>query len=231
MDSFAQAQYIILSVFVLILGGLALFIYFILRKEHELQHKEEATFNKYKSILESAEQQAIQLMETTTDTSGQILSNAKATSEHVEIDLDRVLQSIADKHIQALHTDTQRFQQDYEQKLQHFQQQFDTIGQDLVEHAKQEMGQTLDQTTKSLMEKSTQSQDAIDSKTQALITQMHDEIAEYKKERITKVDQEIADLVQKTYKEVLGQSLNETAQHKLIMEALEKARKEGVLTV
>ena len=45
------------------------------------------------------------------------------------------------------------------------------------------------------------------------------------------IDQEILTLIQKTYQDILGRSVPQNVQRELVMEALEKSKKEGLFNL
>lgn len=231
MEFFSQTQYLILGIFVLILCGLALFIYSVLKREQEFQKKEEESFGKYSDILDKARQQAAELLNNTSTTSANLLNETRSTSEHVEVDLDRVLQSIAQKHIEKLHEDTHVFEISYAQKLQKLGTSFDTLSDQLLTNASEIMGKEIAEATKALTEKSAESQKQLTEQIHSRLTQTDEQIATYKKERFAAIDEQVRVLVERTYREVLKTSIPDSVHDQMILESLEKAKAEGVFSL
>ncbi|MEK7571829.1 MAG: hypothetical protein AAB553_06155 [Patescibacteria group bacterium] len=231
METLNQAQFIILGSAVLILGGLALFIYSILKKEQDFQKKEATTFTKYNDILRKAEDQARQLLDSTSASSARLLEESRTTSEHIEVDLDRILQKIAQEHIQKLNTDTTNFEGAYNQRLEQFQQDFTVMSKQLLEHAEATMTKQIGEATTAITTRTSHSQSLLEQQMQALLAQVETEIQEHKKGRIAAIDSEVRQLVDKTYREVLKQSMPTSIDQKLILEGLAKAKAQGGITL
>lgn len=231
MEFFSQTQYIILGMFVLILSGLALFIHSVLKREQEFQKKEEESFGKYHDILEKARQQAAEMLNNTSTTSANLLNETRSTSEHVEVDLDRVLQSIAQKHIEKLHEDTHVLEISYAQQLQKLGVSFDTLSEQLLTNANAIMAKEIADATKSLTEKSTQAQQQLTEQIHSRLTQTDEQIETYKKERFAAINEQVRVLVEQTYREVLKTSIPDSVHDQLILESLEKAKSEGAFSL
>lgn len=231
MEFFSQTQYIILGMFVLILSGLALFVYDVLKREQEFQKKEAASFNKYNDVLDKARQQAAELLNNTSTASANLLTETRSTSEHIEVDLDRVLQNIAQKHIEKLHEDTHVFEISYAQKLQKLESSFDTMSDQLLTNANNIMAKQIAEATKALTEKSAESQKQLTEEIHARLTQTDEQIATYKKERFSAIDEQVRVLVERTYREVLKTSIPDSVHDQMILESLEKAKAEGTFSL
>jgi hypothetical protein len=226
-----DSNYLILFSFLLLLGGTAFFIYHTLKKETEFQEREKDTFLHYEKLLKKAHEEARALLDTTAETSEHILQDTHLTNEHVEEHLDTILQRMAEKHIHGLNKQTESFQKDYDERLNKINEVFDTNTQQMIEITQKGLHDALDTFTKSLVGKTAASEELIDKRTQELLAQIETEATDYKKVRLEKLDQQINQLIQKTYRDVLHRTIPETLQKDIILEALEKAKEEGVFTL
>lgn len=214
-----------------ILVAIAAFIHKVLKGEREFQEKEEETFSKYQKILDKAHNQARALLYTTSIASSEMLTDSKQTNETITEDLDKILQSMAQKHIHSMKESTDEFQHAYEKYLAELQNKFQEQEQDTLTRTQDTVNKSLDAFSQSLSAKTVGMQELIDKKTNEMLEQAELEIADYKANRLRKIDTEISQLVQKTFQEVLRKSIPESIHEELIMEALEKAKKESVLVV
>ncbi len=68
----------------------------------------------------------------------------------------------------------------------------------------------------------------IENLTKEKLIKLEKEIEEYKKEQIKKIDKEIYQILSQVAKEVLGKAIDISTHERLVIEALEKAKKEGI---
>ncbi len=224
-------QIIFVIATITILGGIAVFIYSILKKEHEFQEKEKETFQQYKRILKKAHTQARSLLETTSAASQELWTETKATNEDLTENLDKVLQTMAQKHIETMSKQAQLLQNDYKNKVTQMQNQIDQNTEQMIQNAQKDITGQVAQFSQVLIKNATSSEETINKKTQELLLAVENEITEYKKQRLAKIEADVSQIVQKTYQEVLHTSIPEDIQQQLILEALEKAKQEGILTL
>lgn len=203
-----------------VLGAIAIFLHAILKKEHDFQEKEQGVFKDYQAIIDKAHVEAQEVLEDTSDAAQRVLRQTRGTNENMASDLDKVLQHIAQKHIELLNAQATTLNQAYEKKVV-----------ELLQTVQDQFIKELDAKTQSLVTKATTSEDLLDQKTKELLANAEKEIAEYKKERMAKVEEQISHIVERTYQDILGRSIPAQVQQDLIIEALEKAKKEGTFEI
>jgi hypothetical protein len=211
-----------------VLAAIALFLYHILKKEHEFQEKERKTINDYESVLKKAHNEAEQILDAATQTAQQILTETQTTNERINEDLNHVLQQLAQKSLQTVNQETYVLGQNYQQKLSTVEASLENNAQQLIQTTQEDILKQLTQYHETFVKKATATETMLDKKTQELLTQVDTEVAAYKKAEYEKLDQQIMGLMQKTYQEVLHRTMPDEIQHELIIEALEQARREGV---
>jgi hypothetical protein len=214
-----------------ILGAIALFIHHILKKEHEFQEKERATFTQYEIIIKRAHEDAAALLEKATQTSQTLISQTKTTNERLASDFDKILQQIAQKQIEAMNSEAETLKHGYQNKVNQMQSTIDQNTNTMIQTTEVNLDKQLALFTQSLMSHATKSEQIISQRTQEMLQKIELELETYKKTKMQNVDQEILQLIQKTYQEILGRSIPPTVQRELILEALEKSKKEGLFTV
>jgi hypothetical protein len=227
----SQPTYLLILASACILGGIALFTYAILKREHEIQNQEADTFHRYHKIINNAHNEARAIIDTTSLASTEILAGSHATSEHLEENLDKVLQKIAAQHIESLKKTSDAFAQIYDEKLAKMQDELTNHTQQSVLESEKRLNESLEKYLKPLADSATSSQTAMQERTQTLVNQVEKELAEYKQARMIKIEEEVKGLVEKTYRDVIHKTLNETTQQELILDSLEKARAEGGISV
>ncbi len=211
-----------------VLGAIALFIYTVLRKEHEFQERQKSTFTQYEEIIKKANREAAEIMEKATIAAQFVLTQTKGTNENLEKDYDQVIQKIAEKQIHSLNQDASGLKKGYEDKLLQVEKTIDQNTTQMIHNTANNIDKQLAIFTQNLISHSTKSAQAVDEKTKDMIEQAESEIAEYKKIKLEKIDGAIMQLLQKTYHDILGRSIPPNIHQEMILEALEKAKKEGV---
>jgi protein-tyrosine-phosphatase len=226
-----QPNFLIVIATICILGGIALFMYSILKREHEIQDGQADTFRRYHKIINNAHSEARAIIDTTSIASTNILADSHATSEHVAENLDHVLQQIAQAHIEELKRTSDAFTKSYDAKLMSLQEELKNHTEQSIKDSETRLNQSLEKYLEPLATSATNSHKAIDDHTQELIRQVEKELSDYKAAQMAKVEAEVSDLVKKTYREVLRKSIPESLQEELVLESLEKAKTEGGIII
>ncbi len=214
-----------------VLGAIALFIYTVLKKEHEFQEKQKKTFGEYESIIKKAHEEAAQLLEKTMLASQHILTQAKATNENIESDFDKVLQTIAQKQIQSLNSEAAVLKKGYQDKVTQMQSTIDQNTLQMIQGAEGNLEKQLAAFTQTLMNHTSKSEQMVNEKTKEMLEKVEEQVVEYKQAKLEKVDQTILELIQKTYKDILGRSIPPNIHKELILDALEKSKKDGMFDI
>ncbi len=182
----------------------------------------------YKSIMHQAHKEAKNLLYDTTVAAGEILSGTKKTNEHMEAQLDKVLQNIAATDIRTLKETTKNFDTEYQQSLQQMQTEMEKSSAEMLENIKKQYNEKLDSFLQELLKNGQSTQSFVDSKTAELLSKTDEEIAEYKKNKLAGVDEVVGKLVQTVYSDVLRISIPENVHQELIVKSLEEAKKDGM---
>lgn len=225
---FAISNLLTVAIF---LGGGAGYLLSVLLKKQAQKPSDALSFNQQQEMLTHVQEEANRILDGSAATSANLIHTTQQTNEHIAENLDRVLQSIAQKHIEILKTDSERFKTEFENQLKTVNEQFGQNAMNITQTTETAIAQNMQKFTESLVTKATQSEDMIDKKTQELLSQVELDLADYKKTRMEKLDQRIEQLVEKTYQQVLRRSIPETLHKELILESLEKAKSEGVLNL
>ncbi len=228
--------------FVLAFAALLLFLGFfvktVLRKKPKIQNAEtkentgqsapSQVAPEYKSIMHTAHKEARNMLYDTTIAAHEILKGTKKTNEHLEAQLDKVLQNIAAQDIHTLKETTKSFDVDYQENLQKLQTEMQKASEEMLEDIKKQYNEKLDSFLQELLKNGSSTQSVVDGKTAELLSKAEAEIAEYKKNKLAGVDEEVGRLVQTVYSDVLRISIPENVHQELIVKSLEEAKKDGM---
>lgn len=226
-----QPNILLFIAFTCIVGGIVLFILSIPSRKGSSENKEDDVNRRYHKIINNAHNEARAILDTTSLTSAGILADSKATSEHMEENLDKVLQKIAAEHINALKQSTDQFTKSYDDKLAALQEQLTSHTAQSIRESEERINQTLENYMKPIADSASNSRSTIDQRTQEMLSQVEKEIEEYKAARIQKIENEVQDLVRRTFHDVIHESIPESVQEELVIKSLEKAKLEGGLSL
>jgi hypothetical protein len=213
------------------------------RKEKEIDKREGKLDNDYRQvvgqgmqreqqILENAINQSSQMMQVATHQANQIIAGTQYISQGAKATLDTALQ----KMVSEVQTTGSTSKIALEQALQKMvvdahREAFDT-GKDFNSSYTSSLKQL---TTVSLNgfqnvtnELELELQKQIKEFRSVLLTNMEKEIDEYKLQKIRRIEQASNVLVQKVAEEILNKSLSLEDHQNLVIQSLEKAKKEGI---
>lgn len=197
-------------------------------KKEKKTVEEEVTIARYNKILNKAHKHARILLSNASVAAGTLISESKRTNENMEEDLDRVMQSIAQKNIHSIDTTSKNYEKNYEQKLEEIQHQIYENTKTMIQNTQNNYNQVLEQFTAELLKEAANSREQIDKKTKDQLALIDEDIEKYKKRKLEAVDQQVEKLIEKTYKDVLKRSIPEDLDRELIVKSLEDAKKEGM---
>lgn len=235
-----QQNYLILVASLFIIGGVGLFIYSFKKEKPAQDHHDSNNPNhtiqddinlRYKKIINNAHNEARAILDSTSITSTNIIAESKATNEHIAENLDKVLQKIAQEHITHLKATSEEFTKSYDQRLASLQVELKTHTEEAIKESEARINQALEKYLQPIAAKAAESNESIDHRTQELTEQVEKELADYKAARMAKIESDVQELIMKTYREVLRKSIPDSLQEELIIQSLEKAKKEGGILV
>jgi F0F1-type ATP synthase membrane subunit b/b' len=203
------------------------FIYAVLHMaKHD--HQEHDDMRQYRHIVDKAHKQARSLLYATSLASEEILQEVHTTSENIDENLDKIMQSMVQKHINYLSNETDTFNKSYAEKLKTVQDQLNKTTEQLLKNSEERVNASLTQFIQPIQKQVSDAQNKIDTHTKELLEQTEKELADYKATRIAAIEKQVKDLVNKTYRDVLHQSIPESFHEDLILKSLEQAKTENL---
>ena len=221
----------------------AFYVLNLRKKEQEVAKKENTIENDYnqvvgngmareRQILENAVNQSSQIMSVATHQANQILAGTQFISQSTKATLDNALQQV----VVDVQNTSSSSKIALEQALQKIvvdahREAFDT-GKDVAGNYQASLKQLVNvslngfQTVTNELELDLQKQ--IKEFRGSLLANLEKEVEEYKTAKIRRIDQASVSLVQRVANEVLNKSLSMEDHQKLVIQSLEKAKKEGV---
>ncbi len=216
--------------------------YYFLRlwnKEQQLDKKENKIDSDYHHVVDEAMAKERKIIDDAAQEAHQIIAGAQyvnqATKETVEKALEKMIVDIQQSAVDT----SKEFMVSYQASLRQLAStsltDFDGVTKEQKQDLQRQIGAfhtTLNeslvgfQTVAKGMEKDLQEQIMAFHKT--LLPTMQKELEDYKKTRMDQTEQSVIRIVQKVSQEILNKSISLDDQQKLLIESLEKAKKEGM---
>lgn len=210
---------IVLSLFAVI-AGCILFLRQIFAAEKKFEEKEEKTLKASKDILLHAHEDA-----------EKILSNASLTETRINQDTLAMQQKITDAARETVQQTIKelaaRYQQNAASLDTSLQQQTETLFTKLEATAQQQMKDFMEVFTNQTLG----TQNTLTQQTQYAFAKMEKDLESFKADQQDKIKEEVHEIVKKVSAEVLGRTITTTEHQALLLEALEKAKKENAIKI
>ncbi len=205
-----------------------IFIYgFILwRKDQELREQRKLLDKKMATLLVDAEKQAKKQIQEATDQAGHIIKEALTLKDTIAQDLEKSYQQLLSHH----QKNTEQALRDLEvQQLKLLEQTRDeykstttTILKEFHEKGEQILAVFAD----TMKEEVIKAHIGVEEKIDTEYSQIKKEIADYKQHQIDTIRQSVKDIVSSVSQEVIAQTISTDDHEKLVIDALERAKKE-----
>jgi len=179
-------------------------------KEKVFEKKEQTVDEQYHHVVDEALAKERKILEDAASQAGEIISQAKSINTSSQEQINHALEKIiADSHTQALSLSQQSMNQ-YAAYLKQIANSslanFSTLSKELED--------TMKQNTKTIQE--------------SMLPSLQKELEAYRQMRLKETDQIVQRIVQKASQEILNRSISLEDHQNLVIQSLEKAKKEGV---
>lgn len=179
-------------------------------REKKINEKQEAIENQYNQIVDIANAQKRKILEDTASKSSAIIANTQLISESSKKLIEEALQKVIASIEQKASTTSEVYLDNYKEYLDQTTQK--TLGQF------QGIAATFE---KEMQTKTVELQ-------KALLINFEEQLKNHQQQRFADADRQINEIVKNVSQKVLNKSIPYEDHKNLIIEALEKARKEGV---
>lgn len=208
-------------------------------REKELEKKEHKADTAYHQIVDDALSKERKIVDDATHEAQQILAGAhyinQATKEAVHQALAKMAEDIQKDAVSA----ASEFMKSYQASLRDLSSQSLTDFREYAKEQDMELKRQIKAFHTTLNESLANFQDVakgmegdlqqqIQAFHQTLLPTMQKELEDYKQARMAQTERTVAKIVQKVSQEVLNKSLSNDDQQKLLLESLDKAKKEGM---
>jgi hypothetical protein len=191
---------------------IAVIFYFLKVRSREkvLEEKERQVDLSYHHVVDEALAKERKILDDASSEASQIITDAKYINQAAKQAVDQALQKMAEEVKKGTQDSSNQFMASYLASL------------------KQLSGQSVTNFQTITKELETDLQKQIKDFRESMLPRLEAELEAYKSNRIKEADQKIGTMVQKISRDVLNKSLTIEDHENLIIDALEKAKKEGI---
>ena len=175
------------------------------------------SYKKAEQILEDAKIRSQEILEKVEQKADGILTHSELFKTDINKEFKESLKKLADSYIQTVQEQSKRFVEDYENILTAVK------NQSLVKS-----GQALDNIEEQVRKQLDEAKTGLKSEMMKSLEKATLEIGQYRKKELEKVDQEIDQVVIQMAKDLLRINLSPKDHKKLVIQALEKAKEQGM---
>jgi len=192
-----------------IFGFIWYFLWEVREKGKVLDEERKKTDDNYHHVVDDALAKERKILDDATSEASQIISKTEFLTDQSKTTLDQALQHMEGKLKEDAGSTTHEFTKSYSTSLQKLTAQSLNEFQAITKN----MGVELEKQTKDYRN--------------SLLPGLQKELDDYKKLRIAQADRTITHVIQEVSQEILNKSLSLEDHERLLIEALEKAKKEG----
>lgn len=210
------------ALFFLLIG-----FYFVYVKE-ENKKKNIVVSVEEEKILREAHEKAENIIEKAVEEAQKILINGQYLREDLQMEISASLNKALLKSLEEIGKATDIFRNDYDKLFSSFKVEYAAETKKIIGQLHEEAESEVADFGKIIKNETLEAQKFIGEKINAEFEKVRQEIEVYRKDQIDQVNKSIEKLTSRILEEVLGKIIPASDQEKLVVDALEKAKREGV---
>src|SRR5258708_1713623 len=225
-----------LPVYFTLIGAIALlyltisFLRYFQKREQELEEKESKIDSRYKELLEHAHNRIRSILEKTVEKADKMLLETEYLNHHIKEDFSHTLDKVIETNQSLLSRNTEDFFQIYRKDLEKVKQDYNNEIKIILEEIKTSTQEELKDFMTIQLKETIDSQTYIGKQINDQFEKAQKEINAYKEKQMSKLDGSIDRMLLEVAEKVLGKTIPIKDHETLILEALTKAKEEGLFT-
>ena len=196
-------------------GVYAFYTYY--KRQVDLKKVQLDSLENSKKIMEEARKRSLEVIEKVEQKASEILTHSQLFKTDLDRGFKESLKQMADKYVDMIQEHSKKFTLDYENILTSVKDQSLVRSKQALDNIENEVKKQLEDSKSALKEEMMRS-----------LTKATEEINQYKVKELAKVDDEIDQLVVEMAKDLLRINLSPKDHKKLVVQALEKAKEQGM---
>jgi cell division septum initiation protein DivIVA len=230
MPFMSLTSYFFITIVAALVGFFGLLLYRMFKREQEFEGKQEKLLKDESKILRQARTKARDIVTRATDQSIRLFHQAGMTNEHIIETLDAIIQESLKKHLETFHITSDQMLSEYTRSLGSLEQTVLHTSEEQFHKVQQQSDEAFSTLNATLRQEVGQLPAAVEKRLQETLSAIEKEAEAYKALRLAKIDRSIQAIFLTTYKEILGESITLSVQEHIVVNALDKAKQEGVFT-
>lgn len=200
----------------------------IYQKEKVFEKKREGEFSDYQQVLTQAHIKAEQIMEQAAGEAAKMSRDSDVATNRIHQNIDTAYREIIEKNLKDLDSSSHEMLTTYQSYLQSLKTKYESELDTLVTTIQTTTQADFTNMQNNIKEKMIGSENGVSKKIADEFAATQIEINEYKKHKIQEVNKNIDKMILKIAESVLCQAIPLAQHQQLIVEALEKAQREGM---
>jgi vacuolar-type H+-ATPase subunit H len=192
---------------------------------------EEFIYTKGSNILDQANSKAKTIVESAVWRAKKTLSETDYLRDDLINKMEGFLEEAAKKDAKDMDSRTAEVDEWYKKMLMEIKDQHVKKADDTLHEIEKLADQQIAELGQVLKKETIQVEESMSKKVDAEYQTVHKEIEEYKKKTIEEIKQSVSEIIKKTTAETLSSQLTPELHEELIMNALERAQRDGALKV
>lgn len=231
MNIFYLSTLLTPSIFLFILIILVvtlIFLGFIYKKEKQFEEKREHMFENYDQVLTKAHTQAETILATAAEQAATFTSEDERIHQAIRQQTEKSFQELVNANLHELTTNSESFLKAYTASIQGLREKHEKEMGKILQDIQQVTQEEFNQFKEIVSRQTHDSQDSLTKQLKDSFEKTQIEIHEYKRHKLQEVNDSLNVLLLKVAEAVLGKAIPLADHQKLILDALEKAQKEGM---
>jgi cell division septum initiation protein DivIVA len=205
-----------------------LYLYHLYAEERDFQKEQEKVYKNSEKIIDEARKQANLIVEEAAQKAKHLVLDAEYVRSDLAHDIESSIKTVGTSAVELFIKDSKEIDEQYKEVFSQIKKEYSQHTQEALAALQKLAVSELDSFSKNLKKETLNSQVFIGARINEEFETKQKEIEAYKSQRLKLVDQTINEIIAKVAEEVLGKAIPIDEHEALVLEALEKAKKEEV---
>lgn len=223
-----------IPILLLIMWGVVITALVLIRniysKERAFEQKQEEIYIDYNTVLTTAHHKAEEIIERASEEAVEIKHDHEKMDKKVAKDVEEAFQKVLKDNQQTLTYSSEEYIKEFKAELAELKNASLKSVDDTLKEIHKTSTDEFTELKSLIQQQIATNQDSLSNKLQGEYEKAHQEISQYREQKFADVDKKIDILIGKIAQEVLGKAIPVSDHHQLVIDALEKAQKEGIFS-
>ena len=193
------------------------------------EHMQDRAYQEALGILDLARARGVTIVGQANETAQQIIDNAAHMDVNYKADVKAKLQSVFDTQKELMQASSDDLIKTWQGELEAVRSQDAKVFASIATTIEQQAVKEIDDFKNILLRETLGSQKAIEEKFSESYKEAETELQTYKKDQMASIDKKVTSVLSDVAKQVLGKTIRLDEHEELVLNALEKAKKDAIL--